>query len=80
MNLISGQNIDRKIVVIFANDSIAYSKHKQADERETIFALHECDAILLGWFKKYGGRLFNTGGDFFLGPNFPVRFLPLIVL
>ena len=48
VSLISGQNIDRKVFVIFETDIIAYSKHKEADERETIFALHECEAILLG--------------------------------
>ena len=76
----SGQNIDRKIAVIFATDIIGFSKHMEADESETIFALHECEVILLGLFKKYGGRSLNTGGESFFWQNFPVRFLPLIVL
>ncbi len=64
--LMSGKKIDRKIAVIFATDVVGYSKHMEADERETILNLRECEAILMDLFKKHDGRLFNTGGDSFL--------------
>ena len=70
----SGQNIDRKIAVIFTTDIIGFSKHMEADESETIFAVHECEVILLGLFKKYGGRLLNTGSGSFFGQIFQCGF------
>ena len=66
VSLMPVKKIDRKIAVIFATDVVGYSKHMEADESETIFNLRDCEAILLGLFKKHGGRLFNTGGDSFL--------------
>ncbi len=70
VDLMSDKNINRKIAVIFATDVVGYSKHMEADESETILNLRECEALLLGLFKKYEGRLFNTGGDSFLA-EFP---------
>ena len=64
------EKIERKIAVIFATDVVAYSKHMEADESETIHNLRECEAILTNLFEKHGGRLFNTGGDSFLA-EFP---------
>ena len=64
------EKIERKIAVIFATDVVGYSKHMEADETGTIHTLRECEAILIGLFKKYDGRLFNTGGDSFLA-EFP---------
>lgn len=69
-NLMSDKKINRKIAVIFATDVVGYSKHMEADESETILNLRECEALLLGLFEKYEGRLFNTGGDSFLA-EFP---------
>ena len=66
----SDKKINRKIAVIFATDVVGYSKHMEADESETILNLRECEALLLGLFEKYEGRLFNTGGDSFLA-EFP---------
>ena len=66
VSLMPGKQIDRKIAVIFATDIVGYSKHLETDESETRLNLRECEAILLGLFKKHGGRLFNTGGDSFL--------------
>ena len=65
-NLMSDKKINRKIAVIFATDVVGYSKHMEADESETILNLRDCEALLLGLFKKHAGRLFNTGGDSFL--------------
>ena len=65
VSLMFGKKIDRKIAVIFATNVVGYSKHMEANESETILNLRECEAILLGSFKKNGGRLFNTGGDSF---------------
>lgn len=70
VDLMSDKNINRKIAVIFATDVVGYSKHMEADESETILNLRDCEALLLGLFKKYAGRLFNTGGDSFLA-EFP---------
>ena len=65
VNVMPGKKIDRKIAVIFATDVVSISKHMETDKSETILNLRECEAILLGSFKKNGGRLFNTGGDSF---------------
>ena len=62
----SEEEIDRKIAVIFATDVVGYSKHMEADENETVKNLRACEKILTGLFKKYKGRLFNSGGDSFL--------------
>ena len=62
--------IDRKIAVIFATDVVAYSKHMETDESETVKNLRECETILTKLFTKHAGRLFNTGGDSFLA-EFP---------
>lgn len=62
----SGKKIDCKIALIFVTDVVGYSKHMEANESETILNLRECETILLGLFKKHGGRLFNTSGDSFL--------------
>ena len=35
------------------------------DEGETILNLRACEVILIVLVDKHGGRLFNTGGDFF---------------
>lgn len=70
VDLMSDKNINRKIAVIFATDVVGYSKHMEADESETILNLRDCEALLLGLFKKHSGRLFNTGGDSFLA-EFP---------
>ncbi len=64
------EKIERKIAVILATDVVAYSKHMEADESETIHNLRACEAVLIGLFEKYDGRLFNTGGDSFLA-EFP---------
>ena len=37
----------------------------EADESETVKNLRACEKLLTGLFKKYKGRLFNTGGDSF---------------
>ena len=66
----SEEEIDRKIAVIFATDVVGYSKHMEADENETVKNLRACEKILTGLFKKYKGRLFNSGGDSFLA-EFP---------
>ena len=64
------EKIERKIAVIFATDVVGYSKHMEADESETVKNLRACEKILTKLFKKYGGSLFNTGGDSFLA-EFP---------
>jgi class 3 adenylate cyclase/TolB-like protein len=61
----SEEEIDRKITIIFATDVVGYSKHMEADESETVKNLRACEKLLTGLFKKYKGRLFNTGGDSF---------------
>ena len=66
----SSKEIERKIAVIFVADVVGYSKHMEANESETILNLRECEAILIGLFSKYEGRLFNKGGDSFLA-EFP---------
>ena len=56
VSLMFGKKIDRKIAVIFATNVVGYSKHMEANESETILNLRECETILLGLFKKHGGR------------------------
>ena len=60
------KEIDRKIAVIFATDVVNYSKHMEIDESETVKSLRFCEKILKGLFKKYNGKLFNSGGDSFM--------------
>ena len=64
--LMSEEEIERKIAVIFATDVVGYSKHMEADESSTIKNLRACEKILTALFEKHKGRLFNTGGDSFL--------------
>jgi class 3 adenylate cyclase len=64
------EKTDRKIAVIFATDIVAYSKHMEADESETIHNLRDCEKILKDLFDQNNGRLFDTGGDSFLA-EFP---------
>ena len=68
--LMSEEEIERKIAVIFATDVVGYSKHMEADESSTIKNLRACEKILTALFEKHKGRLFNTGGDSFLA-EFP---------
>ena len=58
--------IERKITVIFATDIVGYSRHMEKNESETVKNLRACERILTKLFKKYGGTIFNTGGDSFL--------------
>ena len=60
------KEIDRKIAVIFATDVVNYSKHIEIDESETVKSLRFYEKILKGFFKKYNGNLFNSGGDSFM--------------
>jgi len=69
-SLMSEEEIERKIAVIFATDVVGYSKHMEADESSTIKNLRACEKILTALFEKHKGRLFNTGGDSFLA-EFP---------
>ena len=61
----SSDEIERKIAVILATDVVGYSKHMEANEKETVKNLKVCEQILTKVFKLHKGRLFNTGGDSF---------------
>ena len=62
--------INRKLAVIFATDVVGYSKHMEKNESESVKTLRACENILKDLFKKYEGRLFNSGGDSFFA-EFP---------
>ena len=62
----SSDTVDRKIAVILATDVVGYSKHMEANEKETVKNLKVCEKILTKTFENHKGRLFNTGGDSFL--------------
>ena len=62
----SDEEIDRKIAVIFATDVVAYSKHMETDESETVKNLRACEKVLGGLFDKHKARLCNTGATRFL--------------
>ena len=62
----SSDSVDRKIAVILATDVVGYSKHMEANEKETVKNLKVCEKILTKTFENHKGRLFNTGGDSFL--------------
>ena len=76
-SLFSNQNeelkistINRKLAVIFATDVVGYSKQMEKNESESVKTLRACENILKDLFKKYEGRLFNSGGDSFFA-EFP---------
>ena len=49
--------------IILAADVVSYSKFMEQDQNGTIECLNSHEDILKLLFLKYGGRLFNTGGD-----------------
>ena len=49
--------------IILAADVVSYSKYMEQDQNGTIECLNSHEVILKSLFLKYGGRLFNTGGD-----------------
>lgn len=49
--------------IILAADVVSYSKYMEQDQSGTIECLNSHEVILNSLFLKYGGRLFNTGGD-----------------
>ena len=49
--------------IILAADVVSYSKFMEQDQNGTIECLNSHEDILKSLFLKYGGRLFNTGGD-----------------
>ena len=51
-------------------DVVGYSKHMEKNENESVKTLRACENILKDLFKKYEGRLFNSGGDSFFA-EFP---------
>ena len=59
----SEQRLERKITVILATDVVAYSKHVEADETDTIKTYRDREAILLKLIDDFRGRVFNTAGD-----------------
>ena len=61
--MMSNEEINRKIAVIFATDLVGYSKHMEKDENATLLGLRECNKIIEPLIKKQKGRIFNTGGD-----------------
>ena len=57
--MISTEEIERKVAVIFATDVVSYSKHIEIDESNTLKNLRSCEKILMELFAKYKGRLFE---------------------
>ena len=61
--LMSEEEIERKIAVIFATDVVGYSDAMELDEIQTLKNLKMSRKILDDLFSKHGGRVFNTAGD-----------------
>lgn len=61
--LMSEENINRKIAVILVADVVGYSKHMEKDENSTLRAYSECEQILKHLLERKQGMIFNTAGD-----------------
>ena len=48
--LMSAEEIERKVAVIFATDVVSYSKHVEIDESNTLKNLRSCEKILMELF------------------------------
>ena len=59
------KEINRKIAVILATDVVAYSKHMEQNESDTVKNLRSCEQILKKITRNHNGRIFNSGGDSF---------------
>ena len=57
------KEINRKIAVILATDVVAYSKHMEQNESDTVKNLRSCEQILKKITRNHNGRIFNSGGD-----------------
>ncbi|HAU49280.1 MAG TPA: adenylate/guanylate cyclase domain-containing protein, partial [Planctomycetaceae bacterium] len=62
-DLMSEDNIVRKIAVIFVTDVVGFSKLMEKNEEQTLRSFRACKEILDNLFEEHGGRIFNTAGD-----------------
>ncbi len=62
----SEAKIARKIAVIFVTDVVGFTKMMAHNEDLTLRTLRSCREIMDNLFQEYGGRIFNTAGDFVL--------------
>ena len=62
-DLMSEDNIVRKIAVIFVTDVVGFSKLMEKNEEQTLRSFRACKEILDNLFEEHGGKIFNTAGD-----------------